>query len=300
MTESRGILSRIPPAAGSIGVIQGAYGARGNLELCYPDPSSGLWVCWFNNDPPGTSAPVPPGFWSQGLRFGQEGYTSATITQATRGPDFLEVLGCAGDRLHRWTWRPESGFGLTDVLPSPLGPVSDPCCLETATGLVAAARATDRLLVWDGEADDGYPSLSWLTRPVIPLPDRTVQVATTAVADDALRFAAVSSSGQVLLGGVDAEWVRLPTPADVTLVAWPRGGHGRHLLVATADGVHVVDVVGGEPQRIVDVPGAEALAAAWSKTDGESRLELVLRCGHQISHHRVDESQLGSNERRRQ
>jgi hypothetical protein len=286
VSDFREFLSDIPPVAGSLGLVQGAYGDRGNLELCFPDPGSGLWVCWFNNDPPGATAEVSSGSWSQGLRFGRAAYQSATIIQARRGPDYLEVVACTGEGLHRWTWQPEAGFTQTDVLPSDVGPLDDAFCMETETGLVVVARASDQLLVWDG-ADADYPTLSWSTRPVTTLPDRTVQVATTGLADETLCHAAVTASGDVLLRGAHADWVAVPTLRDVTCVAWPQGGRGQQLLAAAAEGVLMVDIAAGVSQSVVNVPAADAIAAAWSTTDAERRLELIVRTGHQLSHHRL-------------
>ena len=36
--------------AGPVGLAQGVYGARGNLELVACDAHDGLWVFWFNAD----------------------------------------------------------------------------------------------------------------------------------------------------------------------------------------------------------------------------------------------------------
>lgn len=40
----------LPPVTGSVGITQGGYGDRGNLELVAPDPDDGFWVFWFNGD----------------------------------------------------------------------------------------------------------------------------------------------------------------------------------------------------------------------------------------------------------
>lgn len=101
--------------SGPVCLVQGVYGARGNLELVACDPTDGLWVFWFNagldNDPPATPE-VPPGHWSAGLRFAQGArYLDAQILQSALGPDHLEVLALADDgALHSWYWSPGPGF----------------------------------------------------------------------------------------------------------------------------------------------------------------------------------------------
>jgi hypothetical protein len=49
----------------------------------------------------------------------------------------------------------------------------------------------------------------------------------------------------------------------------------------------MVDIAAGVSQSVVNVPAADAIAAAWSTTDAERRLELIVRTGHQLSHHRL-------------
>src|SRR4051794_25762709 len=108
MEESALIAPRHP--AGRMSLIQGRYGLRGNLELAYADAADGLWVHWRNNDetPVGD---VAPGAWSDGLHFAEgRRYGDVSLIQASRGPDFLELLAASEDSVDRWTWSPAAGF----------------------------------------------------------------------------------------------------------------------------------------------------------------------------------------------
>lgn len=103
------------PTSGPVSLVQGAYGARGNLELVACDDTDGLWVFWFNADlvtDPLTTPDVPPGAWSTGLAFaGGDRYLDAQILQSVLGPDHLEVLALdARGVLQSWYWSPGPGF----------------------------------------------------------------------------------------------------------------------------------------------------------------------------------------------
>lgn len=95
------------------GLVQGAYGAAGNLELVVPDHEDGLWVFWFNADPPGTEpvGGIESGQWSAGLAFATGArYDAAAIHQTRRGPDFLEVIAATDGLVESWYWSPGPGF----------------------------------------------------------------------------------------------------------------------------------------------------------------------------------------------
>ncbi len=107
------------PTAGAVSLIQGVYGARGNLELVACDVEDGLWVFWFNadldTDPPADSD-VPPGSWSAGLAFAAgRRYRQAQILQSVLGPDHLELVALTADGvLESWYWSPAPGFQRRD------------------------------------------------------------------------------------------------------------------------------------------------------------------------------------------
>ncbi|MGX5681604.1 hypothetical protein [Schumannella luteola] len=102
------------PTTGPASVAQGVYGAAGNLELIAADAVDGLWVHWFNADPPGTEpvSGVAPGEWSGGMLFAEgTAYSSAVIHQSRRGPDYLEVIAVRADGgAESWYWSPGPGF----------------------------------------------------------------------------------------------------------------------------------------------------------------------------------------------
>ena len=151
--------------AGAPSLVQGVYGARGNLELVTCDEVDGLWVFWFNADrdtDPLETPDVPPRRWSAGLHFAAgHRYLDAQILQSSLGPDHLEVLALDADgTLQSWYWSPGPGFQrrVTDA----------------AAGVAAFGAAHDRGSVLVTLRDDaggvrslvspprGYPSRAWL------------------------------------------------------------------------------------------------------------------------------------------
>ena len=149
---------------GAAAAIQGAYGARGNLELVACDALDGLWVFWFNSDldtDPLDTPDVPPGSWSAGLHFAAGArYTEATILQSPLGPNHLEVLALDADgTLQSWYWSPGPAFQRRER--------------DAATGVesFAASIATDGTLTIDCvtnpgavrvvSSPHGYPHRQW-------------------------------------------------------------------------------------------------------------------------------------------
>jgi hypothetical protein len=157
--------------AGAVSLMQGVYGARGNLELLACDAGAGLWVFWFNADldtDPLATPDVPPGSWSAGLHFAPgHRYVDAQILQSTLGPDHLEVLALRDDgALESWYWSPGPGFQrrVTDA----------------ATGVARFAAAHERgalhatlvdaegLVRHIASSPRGYPSRTWVPAPCGP------------------------------------------------------------------------------------------------------------------------------------
>lgn len=172
---------------GAVGLAQGAYGARGNLELVACDVADGLWVFWFNTDleaDPLETPAVPPGSWSAGLRFAVGcRYRDAQIVQSTLGPNHLEVLALddSGD-LQSWYWSPGPGFQRR---------VTDAASDVTR---FAVAHERGSLFVTIADAEDavrhvtspprGYPSRAWVPSATGPL-----------LADDGIARAALIAAG---------------------------------------------------------------------------------------------------------
>lgn len=156
--------------AGRASLIQGVYGARGNLELLACDETDGLWVFWFNSDlatDPLETPDVPPGSWSSGLRFAAgTRYTDAVILQSTLGPDHLEVLALTADHvLQSWYWSPGPGFQrrADDVASDVLG-----FAAAHRDGVVTVTvRLGRRELHLVSDAAD-YPDRTWAPAPTGP------------------------------------------------------------------------------------------------------------------------------------
>lgn len=183
--------------AGAPSLVQGAYGARGNLELVSCDQTDGLWVFWFNSDLPTdplATPDVPPGSWSDGLRFATgERYVDAQILQSTLGADadgrgHLEVLALTAEGvLQSWYWSPGPGFQRR---------VRD-AAIGVGAFVATHDRGTLRITV-RGSSPAGmrhlvspardYPSRTWLSSEAGPslAVDATDDVAAAGVARDAI------------------------------------------------------------------------------------------------------------------
>jgi hypothetical protein len=174
--------------AGPVSLVQGVYGARGNLELVACDTRDGLWVFWFNadaaDDPVG-SPDVLPGSWSGGLDFAAGArYVDAVILQSTLGPDHLEVLALTdAGVLESWYWSPGPGFqrrqadaaaGVTRFAAS-----HD---LGTLTAVVETGAGARRIV----SGPTGYPERAWTDAgPAASLPrDDAAQEALIAAGVD--------------------------------------------------------------------------------------------------------------------
>lgn len=101
-----------PGVTGVPGLVQGAYGSAGNLELVAPASDEGLWVGWFNTDAHENFSGPARDRWSGALRFGLgRRYISAKISQVQVGHNALEVLALTADGIMaRHVWRQSQGF----------------------------------------------------------------------------------------------------------------------------------------------------------------------------------------------
>lgn len=101
-----------PGIIGAPGLVQGAYGSAGNLELVAPSSDEGLWVGWFNTDAHENFSGPARDRWSGALRFALgRSYIMARISQVQIGHNALEVLALTSDGiLARHVWRESQGF----------------------------------------------------------------------------------------------------------------------------------------------------------------------------------------------
>ncbi len=154
--------------SGPVGLAQGVYGARGNLELVACDAADGLWVFWFNADAPDDpqeTPDVPPGHWSSGLAFAPgHRYLDAQIAQSTLGPDHLEVAALREDGvLESWYWSPGPGFQRRDA---DVAASVSRFRLSHRDGVltVDVQHLDGRTAVVSSDAE-GYPTRRWVARP---------------------------------------------------------------------------------------------------------------------------------------
>jgi len=158
------------PTVGTPSLVQGVYGARGNLELLACDPADGLWVFWFDSDLPSDarqSPDVAPGEWSSGLRFARGGaYTAAQILQGTLGPDHLEVLALTpSGELESWWWSPERAFQRRPEIVA--RGIASFEATHRADGVVdVAVRSATALPTSVVGFPDGYPHRRWESAPL--------------------------------------------------------------------------------------------------------------------------------------
>ncbi|MYT69170.1 MULTISPECIES: hypothetical protein [unclassified Streptomyces] len=279
-----------PVSRGGIGLAQGRYGVRGNLELVLCDDQDGLWVLWFNSDPRGTAPEPggpPPGDWSGGLRFAAgRRYDEVGVLQSRHGPHHLELVARSGDSSHRLRWSPEAAF--TTEPPPPSGPARAVVAAETADGtLWTGVLGTDgepRVLRADPSA---YPHLAWSDdSPAHALltDSRWTAIALVAVRDGA-------RPGIVLAG--DREGLYLsPTgdthPIPAGTVAAAVAGDVDPRIYVWSEGPWLEVVTPGRPGRArrLQLPGiGDVTAVAATPVSFEpGRTDLVVRRGGQLWH----------------
>ncbi|WP_306317007.1 MULTISPECIES: hypothetical protein [unclassified Streptomyces] len=287
-----------PVSRGGIGLAQGRYGVRGNLELVLCDEDDGLWVLWFNSDPQDTApAPggPPPGEWSGALRFATgRRYDDVGVLQSRHGPHHLELTARCGDSSHRLRWSPEAAF--TTEPPPPGGPARAVTATETANGtLWTGFLGTDgepRLLRADTSA---YPHLTW--SDATPAHHLLTDSRWTAMALVALRDGAGARPGVVLTGDREGRYLSPtgdthPVPAGTvtTAVAQDDGdgdGDGARIYV-WSEGPWLDVLTPGHPgpTRRLALPGSgDVTALAATPISYEpGRTDLVVRRGGQLWH----------------
>lgn len=160
MTSAHVVVAEVPPVAGAVGLVQGRYGAAGNLELVAPAADTGLWVFWFNADPGDTCSGALRREWSGGLHFGPDTSVGwAWITQMRAGPDFLEVLAACGTDVHRYMWTPSDGFADRGVIAHDVTSCSS--VVESSNRLHLLITGGDGQLTQASADIQGYPDLDW-------------------------------------------------------------------------------------------------------------------------------------------
>lgn len=144
-----------PDVAGRPGLVQGRYGAQGNIEIVAPAVDDGLWVGWFNSDVDDDRTTARSRSWSGALRFGRgRRYVSADITQLTVGPDWLEVVALTDSaELVRHVWSPDLGFVEQPVLRRGVRDHSALVVSPDGTHHIAVLDLDGRLVVLSGSPE---------------------------------------------------------------------------------------------------------------------------------------------------
>ncbi|MFB8419662.1 hypothetical protein ACFC63_29570 [Streptomyces albidoflavus] len=279
-----------PHSRGGIGLAQGRYGARGNLELVLCDEDEGLWVLWHNTDPESTPTPdgaPPPGEWSGGLHFAAgRRYDEVRVLQSRNGPDHLELLAGSGRTAHRLRWSPEAAF---TAEASPEGrPLPCVALAETDDGalwtVLSPASGTGPAELY--RADPArHPELDWspagpLDAPDGPPPHQVALLAVPGAVRPAVLTVLAARSRWTSPDGAVSE---LPGAGHAAAVHRPEGP-----LVFLSDGGDDLLVVrpGTPRHRTVRLPGTGpvgALAATVVQHDPR-RTDLVVRRGERLWH----------------
>lgn len=280
-----------PPASrGGVGLAQGRYGIRGNLELVLCDEQDGLWVLWFNSDPQQTSPEPggpPPGEWSGALRFATgRRYDEVAVLQSRHGPHHLELIARSDATTHRLRWSPEAEF--TTEQPPPFPPVRAVDTAESANGTLWAGVLTrdgePRLLRADTTA---FPRLTWsdaTPAQELPADGRWTTIALVPVAH-------AQHPAVVLVG--DREGLCLsptgathPLPASAAVAAVPADGGSRMYLWSEEAGLSVLAPGSTGAVRRLPLPGSgEVTALAATPLAHEpGTTDIVVRRGGLLWH----------------
>ncbi|MFG3332486.1 hypothetical protein ACGFZZ_10935 [Streptomyces tendae] len=273
-----------PPSRGGVGLAQGRYGARGNLELVLCDEDDGLWVLWHNTDPEGTETPEgapPPGAWSGALHFAAgRRYDDVRVLQSRNGPDHLEVLARSGTTAHRLRWSPEAAF--TAEAPPPGRPAPALALTETADGalwtVLSPGTGAGTAVLHRGDPAR-YPDLAWSPAGG-PQPGEAVLVG----APDAVRPGALTVTPEHTLWTAP-DGAESALPGAVRAAAVP-GPHGPLVFLSDGDGDLLAVRPGDGGHRTLRLPGTgpvTALAATEVRHDPR-RTDLVVRRGDTLWH----------------
>lgn len=288
-----------PPTAGGPGIVQGHYGAAGNLELVACAVDDGLWVGWFNTDPTDDGTGAARLSWSGALRFAHgHRYVAARITQATAGPDFLEVLARTADAtLRRHVWTPETGFVDHGELAG---------AVTASTGIVVEAGGAHRVYVADtqgiwllrGEPGPAYPALDFTTEPAALPPVVGVRAIDAARHDDHVDVLVLDGSGMVLLAcplAAAGEWIPVTRAAAAAALAIDAAGQGIAVVALDGSATLLTRSSVRDTWDCVELPGAPVGVAGSSATvalatgviDGAAEWQVLLGTGQKLRHLRV-------------
>lgn len=274
---------------GFLGLVQGTYGARGNLELVQADACDGLWVYWRNNDPIDVRPGALAGHWSVGLAFALgRRYDAAGIVQVTQGSPNLEVVASSDGVLFRSYWTAETGFSTPLAIAEHVGEgslaiVQAPCG-DFFVVIPSHERGVRALHCEAGS----YPALQITDSRTPPCDLGVLRGVDAMIVPSGLLIVAVSEAGEVVElqssgGGRIASGCQA-----VALV--PTGGQFSNAaaVLAHSDGGIAIAFRRGdewESPRGLEIPFEDVSAiSACCSTVCESRIEIVARSGEAIWH----------------
>ncbi len=255
MSKTTPTLERVrAPLASCRGVpsiVQGTYGAVGNLELVVPDASDGLWVHWLNLDPEDARPGACSGRWSAGLHIAGGRRFEAAAALEVVPTRTLDVIASSDGQLLRTSWSAESGF--RDLVPLGIAAASvsiaqDPRSLELRligpspteglaegrfepSGTWEAIASSSFAGGW-GSGDDAPGPPEIVAASITFLPSGIVRV---AVAENGELWRSDSCGARRMASGVRAGAVALVDPDGELEVVAIDGRHGLRLCSATAD-----------------------------------------------------------------
>jgi hypothetical protein len=245
-----------PPTTGSPGLVQGAYGDSGNLELVVPASDQGFWVFWFNADPVEHHTGAALRCWSGGLHVPGPPVHAARITQLRAGPRYLEVLSCGGGALYRQYWTPDAGFVDAGAVATGGSVLACSAVAESDGALHAYAAHDDGSLVHLQASLAAYPHLAWTATPRDGRADRVELV--------------------------ELDGTLVVTTATATGL-WARAVRTRAATVGIDRAGRVQVETAGRVEHPWPHLHADELAAADTTLDG-GRIDVVLRAGDQLLH----------------
>ena len=287
-----------PGVTGSPGIAQGRYGTAGNFELVGCAEDDGLWVGWFNADREESPVGALPGAWSGALRFaGGHRYTSARITQATAGPNFLEVVGVTeGGQLRRHVWSPDAGFVDYGALAEDVHSSSRVIVREETHRVYAADLAGVRTL--SADLGPAYPHLTFTDGGSVAAVAGPARDIDAAAHDEHVDLLVVDSTGDLLLrcsatNGGDWELVA----SDVWRASLAASSSTRAIAVRLATGeaglLTNTDSAGWQRLTFDGSVGQahrdDAVAICASSLDGRPEWQVIESRGRRLWHHRVSD-----------
>ncbi len=286
LVEVRALFAR---GRGFPGLVQGTYGARGNLELVQADADDGLWVHWRNNDPIDLRPGAFASHWSVGLAFelGRR-YDAAGIVQVTQGSPNLEVVASSDGVLFRTFWTAEAGFSSPLAIAEHVGEGSLAIVQAPNGDLIVVIPSHERGVRALRCETGTYPVLQITDSGTPPCKLGVLKGVDAMIVPNGLLIVAVSEAGEVVELQPSGSGRIASGCQAVALVPTDRhSGNAAAVLAYSGGGIAIAFRRGDgwESPRGLEIPieNVSAISACRS-TVCESRIEIVARSGETIWH----------------